>query len=109
MSKFESIPSIKIGPIRYDLMFVERLLSKTEEKLQGYIEYRPCTLKVEGNSNIQIQAVTILHEILHGLLANAGICKHNEKLIDALAHGLLDVIQDNPKLIKALLELEGSE
>lgn len=105
MNIFDGIDSVKIGPIRYELEFVERLLSETDNKLQGHIQYQPCTLSVEQNSNAQIQAVTILHEILHGLLNNVGFYEQDEKLIDTLAHGLLDVIQDNPDLMKALLVL----
>lgn len=104
MGVFDDIKSVKIGPLRYQLIFVERLLSETDNKLQGHIEYQPCTLKVEADADSQIQAVTILHEILHGLLNNVGFYKHDEKLIDTLAHGLFDVIQDNPDLIRALMK-----
>lgn len=100
MSKFGIIERVKIGPISYRFMLVDRLISEIDNKLQGHIVYQTCELKVEADSDEQIQAVTILHEVLHGIINNAGIVKHDETVIDALAHGLLDVIQDNPELFR---------
>ncbi len=43
--------------------------------------------------------MTLWHEILHGILNGAAQTEeHNEAHIDALAHGIIQVLRDNPQL-----------
>lgn len=53
--------------------------------------------------------LTLLHEAVHGILFSAGMNnvgedEHDERLVQALAHGVYTLIKDNPKLVKAIQE-----
>jgi len=45
-----------------------------------------------------IRRVTLWHEIVHGILYAAGQTDHDEVLTDAIAHGIVQVLRDNPEL-----------
>ena len=90
---------IQIGPLRYKVVEVEELASERSGALYGDICYGKCRIRIAADSSPQIKLVTLIHEILHGILANAALVEdHNEAHIDALAHGLIQVLRDNPKL-----------
>ncbi|HNB50334.1 MAG TPA: hypothetical protein PK530_00245 [Anaerolineales bacterium] len=95
--------AVKIGALVYAVEYIERLVSVDKStKLNGNILYNPCLIRVEAESDEQIQAVTVLHEILHGLLTQAGRDEHEEKDVEVLAYGLFDVLRSNPTLLEWL-------
>lgn len=98
------IDKIKIGGIHYDVKYVERLQDDDRSPLNGQISYVDARIDVDANMVAQKTMQTILHEILHGILAAAN---HNttEEVIDSTAYGLLQVLRDNPQLIDAVKEL----
>lgn len=92
--------AVLIGGIVYDVQYVERLISDDKTtKLNGHILYNPCKVYVEAENDEQMQAVTVLHEILHGILTQAGRNEHEEKDVEVLAYGLFNVLRSNPSLI----------
>ena len=67
----------------------------------GEIDVNSCEITVkEGNKQTMI--VTLLHEIIHGILYQAGYNSHNENEIDALAYGLYSVLKNNSELVKLI-------
>lgn len=48
----------------------------------------------------ECQKVIFLHECVHGMMEALGYTKHDEKLIDGLAHQLYMWINDNPEIFK---------
>ena len=93
--------AVKIGALVYAVEYIERLVSVDKgTKLNGNILYNPCLIRVEAESDEQIQAVTVLHEILHGILMQAGRDEHEEKDVEVLAYGLFDVLRSNPTLLE---------
>jgi len=48
-----------------------------------------------------IEFVNLWHETLHGILRNAGYTEHDEDLINALAHGIVQVLVENPRVLHA--------
>ena len=42
--------------------------------------------------------VTLWHEILHSLLAQAGNMDHNEGQVEALSYGIVQVLKDNKSM-----------
>ena len=78
----------------------------------GEIDVFEGVIYIEDNAP-RGQLITLLHEIIHAILYSAGYTnlddnEHNEKLIDAITHGLYTVIKDNPELIE-LIRKEESE
>ena len=89
---------IKIGPILYDVLEVHELCGEAGS-LCGDLNTSRTRIRINADDDSQVQVVTLWHEILHGILYTAGIRDHDERLIDALAHGLVQVISDNPEII----------
>lgn len=93
------IKHVQIGPLRYKVVEVEELASERSGALYGDINYGKCRIRIAADSCPQIKQATLWHEILHGILAGAAHTDdHNEAHIDAIAHGLIQVLRDNPKL-----------
>lgn len=51
----------------------------------------------------------ILHEAIHGILDNAGVNDHDERSIDAISSGLVQIFRDNPWLVALIASSEGAK
>lgn len=95
--------SVQIGAINYSVIPVPNLTSTNSEGnligLYGQIQYGEAKIKLDIDLSPVPGAVTLWHEIFHAILANAGLTDHDEKVLDALAHGTIMLIRDNPHLI----------
>lgn len=92
---------IQIGPILYKVVKVKELACETG-MLHGDINYGRCRIRLCADDDPQRQHQTLWHEILHGILHAAGIRDdHDEQQIEAISHGIVQVIKDNPDLIPA--------
>lgn len=95
--------SVQIGAINYAVVVIPNLTSTNSEgnlvSLYGQIQYGEAKIKLDIDLSPVPGAVTLWHEIFHAVLANAGLTDHDEKLLDALAHGTIMLIRDNPHLI----------
>lgn len=93
---------VQIGPIVYTVVEVEELHEEGAGRfLYGDIHYGKCRIRVDADLDPQAKHLTLWHEILHGILNGAGIdsADHDEQHIDALAHGIVQVLRDNPGLL----------
>lgn len=105
-----NIPSVKIGPFRYPVSFVDDLHSfdgSMKIELWGHIKANEIKIELLPSLDAQRQLQVLWHEILHGILANAGYDVHDEKQIDAISTGIIQVLRDNPLLADETLY--GSE
>jgi hypothetical protein len=96
---------IRIGAIEYDVKHTEDL--KTEEgdaDLMGCIRHLECEIHLRTGMKTQISRAVLLHEIVHGMLSQAGVQDHSEHAIDAIAFGLLELERNNPNLVKFNLD-----
>jgi hypothetical protein len=85
---------IRIGAITYQI---------EEHKLRGACgecNYEQARIRISPKLAGQLKRVTLWHEIIHAVLFNAGVYapEHDEQQIDALAHGIVQVLDDNPIL-----------
>ena len=98
---------IKIGPVGYkviekdDLHFVDGDGKKSG--LHGHILWSEAEIRVAGDQSEQVKVVTVWHEVIHGILNNAGINDHPEQVVLALGFGIVQLIRDNPDLIRATI------
>lgn len=91
--------TVKIGPILFEVVEEKGLVNGDKtRKLDGHIRYSDCRIEVEASMAPQAKRQTIWHEIVHGILNQAGYWKQGEELVDALAYGIMSVLQDNPWL-----------
>ena len=87
------IPSkVKIGPIIYHVEEVNGLRDG-DTKLDGHIRYSDCKILIEEELDPMVKRVVFVHEFLHGILTQASI-EHTESLIDVLAYGIVDVLDN---------------
>lgn len=84
---------VLIGPIAYQVVETE-----LNGNLCGDIDTMKCRIRIEQSMAPDIKRVTLWHEIVHGILFAAGITDHSEIQVDALAHGLVQLLRDNPEL-----------
>ena len=99
----ESIKKVKIGPFEYLVNYVDKLQTKDGNAvLYGEISERNSTIQLNTDMSPQFERVVLWHEIIHGLLDSGGFGNHDERMIDVLAHGLVQVLQDNPLLQKSV-------
>jgi hypothetical protein len=97
-----ALEPVKIGPVRYEVKEIEELADE-EKTLFGWIKYDSCEILIEAGLPDQVKRVTLWHEILHGILAQASQ-EHDEALVEALAYGLVAVFDDNPGLLAVFRE-----
>lgn len=100
------VAAIKIGPITYRVLEAERLDAERSGVCVGEIQYSTATIYVVPNLDPQFAPVNLLHEAIHGVLAHAGVdpATHDERVVEALAYGLVQVLRDNPELVKAITQ-----
>ncbi len=87
-----------IGPLVFDVIVVEGLCDDDHIPIFGIIKHDTCTIEIDAALCEGAAYVTLWEEILHGILVCAGISKHNERHVSALAHGVAQVLKDNPDL-----------
>ena len=93
------VEAVLMGGITYPVSVVDDLRDG-DQKLDGFINYRPYSIQLNSGMGSQGERVILWHEVLHGILAQAGFVHEDEheQLMDALAYGIVQVLQDNPKL-----------
>ena len=88
-----STDKIKVGAIEYTLVEIPQLPDL------GIIDLAQQTIGVRAGIPKDLKAWTIWHEIIHAILySNGHISGHDEVLVDALAHGLVQVLRENPAI-----------
>lgn len=88
----------RIGPIDFEIVFVERLTDNDRHtKLSGCISYDRCVIEIERQLADQTKNLVFWHEAFHAILTQYGINpEEEERLVDALANGIVDFLHDNP-------------
>ena len=77
---------------RFKAKFVVGLIDYYDQRIDTYVGLSPAT-----------EWVNLWHETVHGILHNAGIDDHDENMVNALAHGICQVLVDNPKIHDPLM------
>jgi hypothetical protein len=90
---------ILIGGIYYDVVIVENLRSDEGVKLDGHIVYGRNEIRLEATLSEQAKWQVMLHEVVHGILSQAGQDMKDEA-VDALAYGVLGFVQGNQWEVK---------
>ena len=95
---------VRIGAIDYEIKIVPSTADALQPGLIGKIDENTQIITLQEGAE-QSMLCTFLHEIVHGILYNAGYggnCEHDERLVDAMAHGLLMLVRDNPTLLNGI-------
>lgn len=90
---------VKIGPQTFEIVIKEDL-RRGDEPLDGWIKFHESRICLDARLDGFAQKHVLWHEIIHGILNNAGIADVSEGAADALSYGILGVLQDNDWLTK---------
>jgi hypothetical protein len=94
--------SITIGPLTYDIVFLDKIEDEGKEFL-GQIEYSPGIIRLKTNMSPAFTFQALWHEIVHAILYQYGIDRDRvkidkETLVHLLAMGIADALMHNPQL-----------
>lgn len=94
------IDSIRIGPLSFTVKVVDRLRASDGRALYGEISFDKCEIRIDEDFAAGQRFPAILwHEIIHGLLDRAGLGDTDEKVIEVLGLGIVELLQENPDLL----------
>lgn len=101
----EGIPgSVRIGGVRYRVVVEEELVSEEGVELLGQHDYGRLLLRLSLAADPELRPFVLLHEILHACVTVSGGDSHQEEaLVAGLSHVLLQVLRENPDLVRYLL------
>jgi hypothetical protein len=95
---------IVIGPVTYDVRETPELKAATQDSdaapMFGVIRWASGLIEIEAEQMHDRKVVTLWHEIVHGILENAGLDDQPEQVVFALGFGLVQLIRDNPELVR---------
>lgn len=94
---------IQVGPFRYRVR-----VDQIDDC--GTTDPDRLTITLRESNPSDVQRETLLHEVLHAVLANCGLAKElgddqEEHVVRALSPILLDTFDRNPRLVDFLLEV----
>ncbi|HFI0120279.1 TPA: hypothetical protein ACGPB3_000353 [Streptococcus suis] len=91
--KKPGMETVKIGGIVYEVSKKPDLQGKSGE--WGHIEYKTGKIVLDDSTSQQIEDQTLIHEITHGILIEAGYVQHEEEQADRIGKILYQVLTDN--------------
>lgn len=109
MSILDKIKTIRIGGVDFEVRSNPELSIAADAC--GRICVNVSRVEIEPSMSQQHQAQTILHEIVHGIIRTSRLgdvlqnSDDEDRFVDGLAYGLLQVIRDNPELIREIQAL----
>lgn len=89
--------SLKVGPLTYRILY-EPALRHRDDECNGLLDYQDSVIQIREGLPPTVERVTLIHEAIHGILFNSGFEEHDERLIEALSHGIVALLDDNPWL-----------
>ena len=98
--------TVKVGPLSYTIEDVDGLTDEDQE-IFGCCFVSDCRMQLRGGLKPPVRAVTLWHEIMHAILVHAGFDDPYERIVGALSHGVVGVLQENPELLADLGVPEG--
>ena len=109
MSILDKIKIVRIGGVDFEVRSNPELSIAADAC--GRISVNLSRIEIEPSMSQQRQAQTMLHEIVHGIIITSKLNDvlenddDKERLVDGLAYGLLQVVRDNPDLIREIQAL----
>ncbi len=97
---------IFINSMPYDVVEKEDLRAENSDyrRLYGQIDYSKMQIELEKDMQPPMRTAVLVHEVIHGILAQAGVEDHDEQLIDILTFGFIGVMRQNPELAKLVAQ-----
>jgi len=96
--------TIRIGVLDYTVRVERDPRSEDDRKLYGEIAYGEGTIRIDASAKPAFQAVVLWHELIHGLLEQAGQ-EQSEATCNAIAFGVVQLLRDSPNLATLTTDL----
>ena len=102
--------SIRIGGVEFDVI-VEHRLNDGRNLLAGQIRHMDCQIAVADECSHEYKCLSLWHEIMHGIeeQAQLDLGENRERIIEAFARGVYQVLQDNGGRLFDLLTVAKEE
>ncbi len=97
------IDKVKIGAFDYEIKVLPEIWD-VEGEYYGMAEYGLLQIKLSEKEAKEIRVQTLLHEVIHVIMHQAGFREHNEAVIEAMSYGLIAVLRENPAFVDDLLD-----
>lgn len=105
------IKNVKIGEFIYTVTEVDEPKDGDDDTRQLYarVVYSQCLIELKRETNPDMKAVALLHEILHAIGRQSGLEYEGddyteEKFVITFSHGLLALLRHNPELVRYLID-----
>ena len=100
---FKLKPYVKILGIDYKIELHEYV---NDDNALGLINYNTMTIKLKEDLPEHAQKSVLMHECVHAMLDILKLhdLNTNEDIVDALAHGMLSIIENNEFLNETLVK-----
>ena len=85
---------VKIGPIQFIIQYVEDLHDATGS-LDGWIRHNTSIISIDKALDEQRTRLVLWHEIIHAILTHGGYSDHDERMVDVIAGGVMNVLNEN--------------
>ena len=91
--------TLKIGALTYTVEPEKNLHSAEGHSLYGQIFYTDCKILIdEKYVDSQRLPFSLWHEVIHGILEQAGMADVKEKIVEVLGYGVVDALRNNKVL-----------
>lgn len=96
--------TVRVMGIPYTVVKQDRI-TVNDQNADGAVTYNSALIEVVNGMPIEVERVVVMHEVIHAMFKGQGQndYRHDEDLIEAVAHGVIQVIRDNPQLLSYLL------
>lgn len=97
--------TVQIFGISYRIEKSDRI-TVDGQNADGSITYNVGLIEIVDGMPIEVERAVVLHEVMHAVFKGQGQgdYQHDESLLEAIAHGVVDVLRANPELTKYLTE-----
>jgi hypothetical protein len=85
--------TFRVGGIDYSVEVVPQLYER--HQLYGQVTYKDAHIQIDDSLAKDRANETLIHELLHAMLFEAGYYDHDEELVKRLAAVLHQVLRDN--------------
>lgn len=105
------IQNVIIDAVNYVVELTDEILIVDGVQSAGEIDYNAAKIRIAKDEDLVgkgVRPLVLMHEVVHRLLKERGFIKesNNEKLVDGLAAGIVNLIRVNPKLISYLQQID---
>lgn len=96
---------VKIDTVKYSVRLYKKLLDELGVEVLGLCDYQNAKISVAKQGCQSYMLLTLIHEIFHAILKERCLeeCVKQgclERVVDELGKAFIQIIQDNPGLVK---------